>query len=294
MKLHEKLNERIGIIKRSVGFIEKVDPGNLRRGFIRRTPDIINDFANIFLASVVIDGVTGGKSVSYLLTAALIVCSAELLTALITNINNRHGNEHDLKYTFNTEKAFGDKVLDMDYAKIEDVEVQNKFQFARQYAVYEYDAGIRGLSDYLARLFTWIFEIVLVVALSFPILFSWGVKVTDFKSFVLSGFGAVTVIIIALIKMIISSFVLSPKEDKCISDIYTDEKGNEQQRVAERYADNILYHYQNGKSIRLFGEQELIAEKISAGYAYRTTLWRKAWLLCFMLIQPFAQYIKDI
>jgi hypothetical protein len=65
--------EKINIIKRSARLVEACDKGRFRRAFVSLIPDVISTFSGVFLASLVIDGVTDGKPVSYLFTAAAIV-----------------------------------------------------------------------------------------------------------------------------------------------------------------------------------------------------------------------------
>ena len=83
------LKERFGIIKRTIKLIEKADKGHIRRNFVDKIPDIISTFSGIFLASLIIDGVTDGKPAEYLLTAAAVVCGIELISVLIQVINNK-------------------------------------------------------------------------------------------------------------------------------------------------------------------------------------------------------------
>ena len=80
--------EKVKIIIRSAKLIEKADKGAFRISMINQLPGVIQTFSGIFLASLVIDGVTGGKPVSYLITAAAIVCGVELLVFIIQHINN--------------------------------------------------------------------------------------------------------------------------------------------------------------------------------------------------------------
>ena len=64
--------ERLGVLKRTVNTLNEADPGCLFRALARELPDIISGYAGIYFASLVIDGVTSAKSVSYLLTACLL------------------------------------------------------------------------------------------------------------------------------------------------------------------------------------------------------------------------------
>ena len=98
------LKEKIKIIIRSAKLIEKADKGIFRRSIISQLPSVVQIFSGIFLASLVIDGVTGGKSVSYLITAAAIVCGIELIAYIIQHINNCHYNVHDTVFYKNMER----------------------------------------------------------------------------------------------------------------------------------------------------------------------------------------------
>lgn len=125
--------EKINIIKRSARLVEACDKGRFRRAFVSLIPDVISTFSGVFLASLVIDGVTDGKPVSYLFTAAAIVCGIELISQLIRCINNSRKKAHDTTYRQNVDGAIWRKVLNMDYAKFEDISTRNKLYNAKSY-----------------------------------------------------------------------------------------------------------------------------------------------------------------
>ena len=125
--------EKINIIKRSARLVEACDKGRFRRAFVSLSPDVISTFSGVFLASLVIDGVTDGKPVSYLFTAAAIVCGIELISQLIRCINNSRKKAHDTTYRQNVDGAIWRKVLNMDYAKFEDISTRNKLDNAKSY-----------------------------------------------------------------------------------------------------------------------------------------------------------------
>lgn len=125
--------EKINIIKRSARLVEACDKGRFRRAFVSLIPDVISTFSGVFLASLVIDGVTDGKPVSYLFTAAAIVCGIELISQLIRCINNSRKKAHDTTYRQNVDGAIWRKVLNMDYVKFEDISTRNKLDNAKSY-----------------------------------------------------------------------------------------------------------------------------------------------------------------
>ena len=180
------LKERFGIIKRTIKLIEKADKGHIRRNFVDKIPDIISTFSGIFLASLIIDGVTDGKPAEYLLTAAAVVCGIELISVLIQVINNKNKQAHGTLYYRNVERMICKKVLDMDYSKIEDIETQNKLDNAKTY-IYNSNTGIPALMGHLSAVMSGIVQICLGFALAAPVLFVNSAAVTDIHSFLMSG-----------------------------------------------------------------------------------------------------------
>ena len=103
------VKERLGIIKRTIKLIETADKGHIRRNFIGKLPGIISAFSGVFLASLIIDGVTSGKPVKYLITAAAIVCGIELILVLVQVINDRRQKAHGTLYYRNVERFIWEK-----------------------------------------------------------------------------------------------------------------------------------------------------------------------------------------
>jgi ATP-binding cassette subfamily B protein len=252
--------EKINIIKRSAKLVEACDKGRFRRAFVSVIPEVISTFSEVFLASLVIDGVTGGKPVSYLFTAAAIVCGIELISQLICCINNSHQQAHDTTYRQNADGAIWRKVLNMDYAKVEDISTRNKLDNAKNYSR-EGDRSISALTSHLTSIVQGILSMGLGLALAVPILFSHSEQITDFRSFLLSGWGVITVLAICAAQELLKSFVLIPKSEEVMDKMYTDEEVLQADRERAFCRNFTAYNYRNGKSIRLYNEQRLIEEK---------------------------------
>ncbi len=267
------LKERLNIIKRSIRFVEASDKGHLRRAFVNIIPDVISTFSGVFLASLVIDGITGGKPVPYLLTAAAIVCGIELISQLIRCINNSRQQAHGTIYYRNSEGAIWRKVLNMDYSKVEDIATRNKLDNSRTY-IYDNNRGLPSVTKHLAVIVKGILELVLGIALAAPMLFSHSEKITDFPSFILSGWGAVTVLALCVGQELLQSFVIIPKAEKMWDKMYTDPEGLQAGRERDFYQGHIIYNYRNGKSIRLYNEQRLIVEKYLKAHGVIMNLYR--------------------
>lgn len=251
------LKERFGIIKRTIKLIEKADKGHIRRNFVDKIPDIISTFSGVFLASLIIDGVTDGKPAEYLLTAAAVVCGIELISVLIQVINNKNKQAHGTLYYRNVERMICKKVLDMDYSKIEDIETQNKLDNAKTY-IYNSNTGIPALMGHLSAVMSGIVQICLGFALAAPVLFVNSAAVTDIHSFLMSGWGAAVLLIFCGALEIFQAAALNPQAEKYMDQMYTDPKILQAERERSFYRWHTTYNYRNGKEIRLYGEQQLI------------------------------------
>lgn len=266
--------EKVKIIIRSAKVIEKADRGIIRRNIVNQLPEIVRTFSGIFLASLVIDGVTGGKSVSYLSTAAAIVCGIELISKIIQRINLCHYNFHDTSFYRNLEGFIRKKSLNMDYTNVENIATLNKLDKARQY-IYNTNTGLPQLINFFANSVSGILEIIVAFVLAAPVLFAPSGEITDFESFLLSGWGMVTVFLICGISNFIQSVILVPKSEKYMNELYTNDETLQAERERYFFRNHTIFNYRNGKDIRLFNEQELINAKYQNAQNAITGFWKK-------------------
>lgn len=278
--------EKINVIKRSAKLLEKANKGIFRRGMINHLPEVIGTFSGIYLASLVIDGVMGGKPVSYLLTAALIVCGIDLISYFIRHINNRHYAVNDTVYFKNVERFICEKVMNMDYARVEDIDTRNKLDNAKTY-VYNYNFGLPSLLNLSSRAFRNLFELIFAFILAAPVLFTSSGEITNFKTFLLSGWGVVAVLIICGISAFIQSAFLIPKSEKYMNEVQTDKAIHQAERIRGFYQNHTIYNYRNGKNIRIYAEQELIEESYKKAQNTITSLWKKAFVKVMLVTRSF-------
>lgn len=278
--------EKINVIKRSAKLLEKANKGIFRRGMISHLPEVIGTFSGIYLASLVIDGVMGGKPVSYLLTAALIVCGIDLISYFIRHINNRHYAVNDTVYFKNVERFLCEKVMNMDYARVEDIDTRNKLDNAKIY-VYNYNFGLPSLLNLSSSAFRNLFELILAFILAAPVLFTSSGEITDLKTFLLSGWGVAAVLVICGILAFIQSAFLIPKSEKYMNDVRTDKAIHQAERIRGFYQNHTIYNYRNGKNIRIYAEQELIEESYKKAQNTITSKWKKAFVKVMLVTRSF-------
>ena len=259
----KKLNfkERLGVLKRTINILNEADPGCLFRALVREIPDIISSYAGIYLASLVIDGVTSAKPVFYLLTAALIVCGIELLAGLVKHIICAKRNCHDFTQEENLNKLLWHKTLTLDYSKAEENETLNKYQTARNY-LYR-SGGISYQLEHITYMTYGFFNLVVGLILICPIALGKPATQGGFIGFVQSGWGFAAVIAAMIIVIAINSAVLTPMGLKCFHKFNTDPKLHELQRIGGNIGWHCMQDYRNGKEIRLYNEQDIMVSKVS-------------------------------
>lgn len=251
------MKEKLGIIKRSLEFIESSDRGRIFREIAKLFPDSIRIFSGIYLSSLVIDGVTAAKPASELLIRAAVICGIMLLLSIIERFISMHMNAHDFTYDTISNKKLWEKLLVMDYAKAEDPNTKNKYQNAENYLN---NFGIKNMLYLISYAVGNTFKAIVGIILIIPIVFSQPVVTEGFMGFIQSPWGFLTVIALSAALIAIVSFVIDPVIIRYNHEGLSDEKVHEAQRVGRSVLNRTLYNYRNGKEIRIYGEQQLMSD----------------------------------
>lgn len=262
--------EKIANIKRTVNMVNTADPGSLTRALAKNIPQIINFYAGVYLASLVIDGVTAAKPVSWLLMAALIVCVVELVSFLISRVICVKQNCHEFTLKENLNKLLWKKTLTLDYSKAESIDTRNKYQTAHNYID---EQGITYQIELISRTISALFNLIVGIVMIAPIAFSKPVSAVGFIGFIQSGWGFAAVIAIAALIISVNSFVIIPASLKDFHKFNTDERLHELNRVGQNVFSRCVYNYRTGKEIRIYKEQELMLSK----YDYVQKEFVKGW-----------------
>lgn len=254
--------ERLAVLKRTINILNEADPGCPVRAMTRGLPDVISGYAGIYLASLVIDGVTSAKPVSYLFTAALIVCGIELLTGLVKHIIYAKKNCHDFTLRENLNKLLWQKTVTLDYSKAEETETLNKYRAAKNYLV-DGSGGIVYQLEHITYMTYGFFDLAAGLILLCPIALGKPAAPGGFIGFVQSGWGFAAVIAAMITVIVINSAVLTPIGLKCFHKFNTDPKLHELQRIGGNIGWHSMQNYRNGKEIRLYNEQDIMVSKVS-------------------------------
>lgn len=274
MNKNKTWKDKLTIIRRALSLINEADKGQVARAFAESVPDLVLSFAGVYLAALVIDGVIQAKPLNYLLSAAAIVCSVELVALLAKYVINRWAECHKLQYVRNTRWFISRKVMTMDYAQVENIETRNKHQNASQYISYG-SFGIPALVNQMVYLLHGIASIVLGVILVAPMLFSKPTVQDGFIGFVQSVWGLAAVVVVSAVLALIQAGVCTKRSAKLVDEIYSNEDRTQNGRLREFFNGFTIYDYRKGKEIRLYQEQALVLTKFWNASEFLVGLWRK-------------------
>ncbi|MCM1579078.1 MAG: hypothetical protein NC078_09805, partial [Ruminococcus sp.] len=265
--------EKIAVVKRTVDTVNTADPGTLTRQLAEYIPGVVNYYAGVYLASLVIDGVTAAKPVPYLITAALIVCGVEVLTWLISRVIRIRKNCHEFTLKENLNRLLWKKTLTLDYSNAESIDTKNKFQSASNFIG---NNGITAQSDFISYTIGALFNLVTGIALAAPIIFLKPVVYGGFIGFVQSGWGFAALMAAAAAITYVNSFVIIPASLKDYYKYQTDERLHELQRVGSNIFNRCVHNYRTGKDVRIYREQELMLDKFDGVQNEYVKAWKES------------------
>lgn len=276
------LKERIHIIKRSISLMNASDKGHTLRAFCQELPEVVSDFAGIYLAALVIDGVTMSKPIGELLATAAITCAVTLSASLLGHFINAHRNSHQFTYERNLHKCLWEKVMNLDYTRAEDIETKNKYENANRWL----DSGNCGMSAiiyHLTYLGKSLVSLIAGIVMIAPIVFVQPANGEGFWGFLQSPWGFISVVALVALLTVFESAVLAMGFTRNEEKIHGDPKLLEAQRVRSFLLGHTLWNYRDGKAIRIYGEQERLLEQKQAQDRLIHGIWEKgrkkaAWL----------------
>lgn len=268
------LKEKIHIIKRSISLMNASDKGHTLRVFCQQLPEVVSTFAGVYLAALVIDGVTMSKPVGELLLTAAVTCAVTLSAFLLGHFINAHQSSHQFTYDRNMHKRLWEKVMNLDYTRAEDVETKNKYQSANHW-LNNSNWGMSSIIYHLSYFGKSLASIIVGVVLIAPIVFVRPSNGEGFLGFLQSPWGFLAVMILIALITVFQSTVLTVGFTRNEEKTSSDPKLLEAQRVNSFTLTRTLWKYQDGKEIRIYGEQERILAQKQEQDRLRYGMWEK-------------------
>lgn len=261
---NEKLltpKEKREVIRRTLKAVDKADKGYIARDTIKYCIDLSGNMFSVVLSALVIDGIAGAKPIETLLIYAAIVVGIQALLSVMQRFLFRRNNYHGFRKTTNMQKSLWQKVMTMDFVRLESTDTQNRYANAWRQPENS-SAGIEALCNYFRNTVGGAFMVVLGVILIIPTAFRTPTETEGFIGFVQSIWGFIVVAVIVTVLELIKSLVINPKAIVGFEKIHNDKNVIIANRVANFFNHYVLNNYRNGKEIRIYSQQSLIEREL--------------------------------
>lgn len=265
--------ERFAILRRTLRLLNKADKGHILRRFLEILPSVISEIAGIYLAALVVDGISGGKKLRELFLTAALVCGADLLCSLGAVCITRRKNCHDFAKRNNLLRFLWEKLMDMDYVHLEKSETHVQYERAREY-LFDHNTGFDAVVNNLVYAFRGLCGIGLGLLLAAPMAFRPPVAKHGFAYFVQSPWGLASVLFCVAALEVFRSIYFNPKVCMLIEKTLYTPGQLQNLRLGDFYFSFAVYNYRNGKEIRLYQEDELILNEKEKCDRFNIQKWR--------------------
>ena len=262
------LRESIDAVKRGLSVMEKADKGFMQVRLAVQIPSFIQMYLQVFQVSKLIDMVISARPWQDIIVFIIITGSIDLALWIVQEIIKKHDNCHNFAHQINQRKMIWEKIINMDYVHIESPDT---FIMERRAMDGMYRMG--RVFYNLLEIFSGTVSIVLGLIMIAPIAFKSAPQLSGFAGFINSYWGLFAAIALAALLEIGKALLPIKKSYKCFSELQNDRELLQYSRTSSHYADDISSNYQNGKDIRIYGEQELILNE----FKRNTESWLKGW-----------------
>lgn len=280
-KEHMEFRERLNIMRRSLKLLDECDKGGLRREIAYDFLLNITGYVAAYITASIVDAIDRQKPLKEQLVFAACIIGVQLLLHIGAVIIKRWNNCNDFTRKSNLQKKLWEKVMSMDYTRMEDTKTQDHYNNAKRH--YGNNMGLMSLYYSLSYAVIGAFMIVAGIIVIAPIALKKAVVHDGFIGFVQSPAGLVTMIVIVAAVEIFKTICI----DKKIVHIWEKTQGSDEltltRRVLNTYQGVVLDNYRNGKDFRIYDETDLILSKMDENHKIQIEGWRK----CFRQSIPY-------
>lgn len=251
--------EKLQIAKRGFLLTQKAAPGLLLRRCAGQLMGVAEVYAGVYLAGLVVSAITEEKPMEQTLLAAGICVLGMFVLKLLNSLTAAKDHELEGKYDNNLKFFLSQKVMKMDYTKVEDPDTHRKKEIAEDMSTQRWE-GVRILPFILKDSVCGLCEIVIGVFMCRKMLFVSGKEFTGLKYFICSPWFLIVLLLILLGTMFLD-VKFSNIAKKIYAKCFTDKEYAQASRLRDYYEDYFTRHYQAGKEIRLYDQSEMILDE---------------------------------
>ena len=123
-----KLKERIAVTRRGYRMLAEYCPKLIRTKVIAAAAEALSPFVTIWFSGRIINEITGNRDIGTLVLLVLLTVGLSFAFSMIRNALNRVISEKESRMWNDFSKIFTDKQMSMDFADLEDQEIQKQRQ----------------------------------------------------------------------------------------------------------------------------------------------------------------------
>ena len=127
-----KFRKRMEITKRGYRLLHTYTPGLIRAKTVSAVVEGLFPFVSIWFSAQIINELMGERRQEVFLGYILVVTGIHFLFSMIKNVSDKVGDEKEADMWNQFRKIFTDKQLSMDYADLENQEIQKQKQKAEE------------------------------------------------------------------------------------------------------------------------------------------------------------------
>lgn len=270
----EKLSfkEKINLFKRVFTDIHRISPGFLAARLAIQFFNAAEQFIPIYLSGVIVDGISGEKSLNEIIILIIIFLAAGFLLQSSGQCFQKllYAKINRLKYY--TDIMISEKIVNMDYAKTEDSSVQREndkvFQFNNMFG----DSLLFTAADELSIVFYGIVTSIFALIATADLYGS--IQASDSNNLWLINLSVPIIIVFNVVLLIIENINQSKRIKKQEEFFYSDEYA-----APQRVMNNFLYDYagsyQTGKDIHLYNQKVFILRRVKELWEKIYSGWRR-------------------
>ena len=127
-----KLKQRIAVTRRGYGILKTYCPGMIRAKVISAAVETLSPFVTIWFSARIINEIAGDRNIGTLVFLVLATICLGFALSMIRNALNRVISEKETGMWNDFPKIFADKQMDMDFADLENQDIQKQRQKAEE------------------------------------------------------------------------------------------------------------------------------------------------------------------
>lgn len=258
-KKNVSLKEKTALLKRAVKDIHRISPGYLTQRCIIQSVQAMEQFIPIWLSGFIVDGISGGKPIKELIAVIVIFLVAGFLLQSAQQCFQKllMVKMHRLKFYMDID--INEKILNMDYTKIEDAAVQRENDkvslFNNNYwcgLLYQVGESVSGFCECV---------IMIAGALITASDIFTKVSAASAGGGIMEHLAAPLAAAVIILLMIIEN-IGAGKKMNADETMYSSEEYLYPQRIIDNYFVEYCGTYQSGKDIRLYGQKDFLINRL--------------------------------